>query len=561
MTGGLQLPLTPLARAEAQPSERHGVVYTRPWVAELILDLAGYRSDEDLVRRFAVEPAAGDGAFLRPMVIRLVASCRRQGLPLHAIAGSLRAYEVDRSTAATTRAAIAALLIDLGVPASVAEALAHGWVQCGDYLLEWHAAPPADFVIGNPPYIRLEDVPESLGAAYRAMYHTMAGRADIYVGFFQAALSQLKPGGVCGFICADRWMLNHYGTELRRLITGSYSLDIVIGMNQADAFQSRVSAYPAITIIRNVAQGPVIVASATEEAGTDGAVGRAAVLRASATNPGVTPPPRGLRAARVDQWFSGGDPWPQTSPDRLALLRRLESQFGPLEDSHTDTRVFIGVATGADDVFITRDATIVEQSRLLPLAMAHDTKAGTVRWSGHHLVNPWESDGRLVDLAGYPRLRAYFEQHRPVIATRHIAQKNPHQWYRTIDRVHHGLTSTPKLYLPDIKGVIHPVLDDGATYPHHNLYVIYASGWDMEVLGGLLLSSVAQFFIECYAVRMRGGWLRFQAQYLRRIRVPCPAAISPDLKAQLKAAFRARDVALADAVAFQLYRLAAIPKE
>jgi hypothetical protein len=39
----------------------------------------------------------------------------------------------------------------------------------------------------------------------------MRGRADIYVAFYQAALLQLKPRGVCAYICADRWMLNDYG--------------------------------------------------------------------------------------------------------------------------------------------------------------------------------------------------------------------------------------------------------------------------------------------------------------------------------------------------------------
>ncbi len=123
------------------------------------------------------------------------------------------------------------------------------------------------------------------------------------------------------------------------------------------------------------------------------------------------------------------------------------------------------------------------------------------------------------------------------------------------------MTAQPKLYLPDIKGVIHPVLDSGGTYPHHNLYVVQSDGWDIEVLGGLLLSSVAQFFVECYAVRMRGGWLRFQAQYLRRIRVPHPGSIPRKTAEQLRTAFRTRDLVLADAAAFGLYGIDEIPKE
>jgi len=36
-------------------SEPKGVVYTRGWVVDLILDLAGYRASEDLAARYAVE--------------------------------------------------------------------------------------------------------------------------------------------------------------------------------------------------------------------------------------------------------------------------------------------------------------------------------------------------------------------------------------------------------------------------------------------------------------------------------------------------------------------------
>jgi hypothetical protein len=92
-----------------------------------------------------------------------------------------------------------------------------------------------------------------------------------------------------------------------------------------------------------------------------------------------------------------------------------------------------------------------------------------------------------------------------------------------------------------MKAHIHPVLEPGGCYPHHNLYYVVSDEWDMEVLGGILLSRVAQAFIEAYCVRMRGGTLRFQAQYLRMIRVPRPDQISIGQKDALRTAFRARD--------------------
>jgi hypothetical protein len=325
-------------------------------------------------------------------------------------------------------------------------------------------------------------------------------------------------------------------------------VDVVIEMHTADAFHDEVDAYPAITVIRRQRQGRVIVASAGTEVDAVPSTILAASLRKE-PNGNNADLPVGLRTARVDTWFKGSDPWPCHSPEQLALLRRLEEHFAPLEGS---ARVGIGVATGNDSVFITKDRSLVESSRLLKLAMAKDIGRGTMNWSGHYLVDPWDSEG-LVRLEGYPRLSDYFEKHRVALKQRHTAIKSAHGWYKTIDRVSHALTDRPKLYIADIRNRLDPVLDSGETYPHHNLYFIESDEWDLEELGGLLISAVGQFFVECYGVRMRGGYLRFQAQYLRRIRVPDRKTISGSHRTELVKAFRERDRELATQVALTIY--------
>ena len=327
-TPAVQLTFHPTAQAQTPLlTEKHGVVYTKIWVVDLILDLAGYTTDQDLAASFAVEPAAGEGAFLIAMVQRLIASCRRHARPIADAASALLAYELDDTAAELTRSSVQQTLVDLDVPAADADQLVRGWIRTGDYLFDAPTMPAADFVIGNPPYIRLEDMDDSVAAAYRNMYRTMKGRADIYVPFFEAALRQLKPNGVCAFICADRWMLNQYGAELRRFVTTSYRVETVIEMHTAEAFLSDVSAYPAVTIIRRAAQGPVVVARATrtaEEAGPSTLSCWLQQVRTGRAN-GVTP--TGMRAARVEHWFQDTDPWPVVSPERLALLKYLEDAF------------------------------------------------------------------------------------------------------------------------------------------------------------------------------------------------------------------------------------------
>ena len=56
------------------PAREAGVVYTKPWMVELVLDLAGYLPEKRLAELVALEPSAGDGAFLSAMVRRLVES-------------------------------------------------------------------------------------------------------------------------------------------------------------------------------------------------------------------------------------------------------------------------------------------------------------------------------------------------------------------------------------------------------------------------------------------------------------------------------------------------------
>ena len=91
--------------APARASEKRGAVYTKPRITELILDMAGYKVRGNLAAKFAVEPAAGEGAFLVPMAIRLIRSARSKGREPLECRDSLLAYELDQGSADITRAA------------------------------------------------------------------------------------------------------------------------------------------------------------------------------------------------------------------------------------------------------------------------------------------------------------------------------------------------------------------------------------------------------------------------------------------------------------------------
>lgn len=526
--------------------EERGAIFTKREVVDFILDLTGYIEAAPLTEYRLLEPSFGDGDFLLPAVDRLLAAAARDGKQnVEALAPAIRAVELHRATYDCTRALLAKRLLERGISRQDAARLCDVWLMQGDFLL---ADQPTGFthVVGNPPYVRQESIPDVLMSEYRKRFKTIYDRADIYVPFIERSLALLAKGGKLGFICADRWMKNKYGKKLRELVSKHYALTTYVDMYGVDAFHVEVSAYPAITVIEKAKGGATRVFARP-------AIDSKA-LKALAADLTAAKLPKKTTVREIENVTVGSGPWVLDSFDELALVRRIEVQFPALEDA--GCKVGIGVATGADKAFIGDFGNLdVELSRKLPLVMTRDILEGHVAWRGKGIVNPFGDDGKLVDLEDYPKLRAYLEERKEQIADRHVAEKNPRGWYRTIDRIYPELTYRKKLLIPDIKGDASIVYEKGELYPHHNLYFITSDEWDMQALQAVMRSGIARLFVALYCTRMRGGYLRFQAQYLRKIRIPKWSDVSADLRQRLANYAETNDRHALNEIVSELYGL------
>lgn len=526
--------------------EERGAIFTRREVVEFILDLTGYTEDAPLTEYRLLEPSCGDGDFLLPAIDRLLAAAKRDGkLAYQPLAHAIRAVELHRATYEGTRALVATRLRQSGLSAEDTARLCDAWLYQGDFLLaEFELA--FTHVIGNPPYVRQEAIPDILMAEYRMRYKTIYDRADIYVPFIERSLSLLSQSGKLGFICADRWMKNKYGRKLRELVSKDYALTTYVDMYGVDAFHAEVSAYPAITVIEKASGDTTRVFSRPAVDAT--------FLKSLAAELAAPKLPKKSQVREIRNVTAGGEPWVLDSFDELALVRRLEAQFPAVEDA--GCKVGIGVATGADKAFIGDFESLdVEPSRKLPLVMTRDILRGHVAWRGKGIINPFGDDGKLVDLEHFPKLRAYLEERKEQIAGRHVAEKNPRGWYRTIDRIYPELTYREKLLIPDIKGDASIVYEEGKLYPHHNLYFITSDEWDVHALQAVMRSGIARLFVSLYCTRMRGGYLRFQAQYLRKIRIPQWRDVSADLRRRLADYAETKDRHALNEIVSELYGL------
>jgi hypothetical protein len=522
---------------------QRGGIYTKSEVVDFILDLVAYEATTDLTTRRILEPSCGAGDFLERIVQRLLCSARNFNKPFSDLAPCIRAVDVGTKPLEEAKAKITCILVDHGASPSEICSLLSAWFTQADFLMNPF---PCGFthIVGNPPYIRQEDLPKSLLDLYRRSFATMYDRADIYVAFFERSLGLLNEGGKLGFICSDRWMKNKYGGPLRDLVSSHFHLETHVDLTNCPAFHSEVVAYPAVTII-----------SKTE--GTDTAV----AYRPEISNKALSALVPALRKESTHKDVSvatdvaiAHEPWLLENLPRLSVIRQLEKRFPSIEAA--GCKISIGVATGADSVYIGDASKLdVEDDARLPLATTRDIANGSINWKGKYVLNPFNEDGSLLDLSTHPKLAAYLEIHKERIMARNVAKKNPAKWFRTIDRIYPALTSRPKLLIPDIKGNAHVVYEAGELYPHHNLYYVTSENWDLRALQAVLLSKITQAFIATYSLRMRGDFLRYQAQYLRRLRLPAWREVPEALRSKLTLAGLNGDIFQADSAARELYGL------
>jgi len=533
--------LAPEIAAWEQSESDKGQIYTRPEVVEFMLTVMGLNTLDDFRNARILEPSCGEGEFVVAIVERLInLSIKRPAVKQ--IAHKLLAVDLMASSLEIAKKKVGRLLEARGYSKIEVTSLLNQWFLSTDFLLA-RITPNFTHVIGNPPYVRVENIPKTLLNEYRRRFSTMTDRADLYVPFYEKSLSLLKNGGRLSFICTDRWTKNTYGKSLRRLINDAYGLELFIDLYGVDAFEKDVMTYPAITQINKGKCEHTVLKHETTFSGEE------ANEVLSAINGGVT-------SLQVRKAIVNNDkPWLLGSSDQVALIYKLEKRFPLLED--TGCKVFIGAATGSNKVYIVdsdHEGSKIEKERLLPVVTANELKSGSIVWREKYLINTYDKNG-VINLNDYPKLSSYLSSHKKELCNRHVAKKDGAKWFKTIDRVYEERAKMEKLLIPDISSVPIVLYDRGEYHPNNSIYYICSEKWDLHALRVVLLSSVTKLFISTYSTKIAKGYLRFQAQHLRKLRLPDWNSINPSLQQYLVKAGKNNDIDSFTKLTCEVYQL------
>jgi len=105
-----------------------------------------------------------------------------------------------------------------------------------------------DIVIANPPYVRISGIMEDEDKLIRSLYSTVFGHYDLYIPFFEKAISHLNSKGILTFITPNKYLIKRYANKLRPFILNNTHIAELIDTSKARTFDD-VSVYPVISIL------------------------------------------------------------------------------------------------------------------------------------------------------------------------------------------------------------------------------------------------------------------------------------------------------------------------
>ena len=267
-----------------------------------------------------------------------------------------------------------------------------------------------DIVIGNPPYIQLQNNSGELGKLYAPCgYQSFASTGDIYCLFYERGWQLLKKSGHLCYITSNKWMRAGYGEKLRSFLATKTNPQLLIDFGGVKVFES-ATVDTNILLFEKGANAHKTLCAVTNKQNKDSLKQLSVFVQQQGTF--------------CD--FPGGDSWVILSPIEQSIKRKIEAVGTPLKD--WDINIYRGVLTGYNEAFIIssekRDEILSnckseeEKKRtdelIRPILRGRDIKRYGYEWANLWLINTHNGvKGRIprIRIEDYPAVKAHLDMY------------------------------------------------------------------------------------------------------------------------------------------------------
>ncbi len=407
-----------------------------------------------------------------------------------------------------------------------------------------------DAVIGNPPYVKLQNFVKvnadmaawlTSGSSGEAPYRsTGTGNFDLYLPFIEKGLDLLGPNGRMGYIAPSLWPTLEYGAGLRGLVAEGRHLEKWIDFRSFQVFEE-ATVYTAIQIFSKAPVEAVRLAFA----------GDGDLSRIDWSDPELTLPYAAL--ARPS------DPWLIAPAPVRALVERLGREGRRLDQPDNTRGIIVGIQTSADHIFhlkrlgpgrfsytpqerrtirgkvkLVKLAPVevaLEDAVMKPLVSGVEVKRFIEPATDTYLLFPY-----CVDASGarswtpeemasqFPKAWAYLKQFESDLRKRDGGKTNTDlKWFGYVYPKNLDKQEVPKLLVPRLVARLGCYIDESRHFYCDNVDVggvVPNRNEDLWFIGGVLNAPVSATIFDWLSKPFRGDYKSANKQFIAPLPIP-----------------------------------------
>ena len=401
-----------------------------------------------------------------------------------------------------------------------------------------------DIVIGNPPYIQLQNNGGELAQLYENRgYETLARTGDIYCLFYERGWQILKQGGHVCFITSNKWMRAGYGDKTRGFFANKTNPMLLIDFAGVKIFESATVDTNILLFSKSNNSKQTICAVADKQ-----------------NNNCIKNLSDFVQQQHSVCEFATSESWVILSPIEQSIKRKIEAVGTPLKD--WDINIYRGVLTGYNDAFIissekrneilancqTEDERQRTAELIRPILRGRDIKRYGYVDNGLYLINTHNGvRGRIprIKIEDYPAVKAHLDQYWDKIEKRADQGDTP---YNLRNCAYLEDFSRPKIVWGNLNlQASFAFVEDNSFINAPSPMIVPASIY----LLGVLNSKLADYYIRKLGVTRNGGYFEYKPMFVEQLPIP----VDCELKTSIECAVLAQKEQQIDNYVYLIYGL------
>ena len=336
-----------------------------------------------------------------------------------------------------------------------------------------------DIVIGNPPYIQLQNNGGELAKIYQGYgFKGFARTGDIYCLFYERGYQLLREGGHLCYITSNKWMRAGYGEKIRGFLAHNTNPILLVDFAGIKVFEGATVDTNILLFSKEKNEGKTLSVSLTK----DVQLGRGELCQY-------------VQQHATPSAFTSSESWVILSPIEQSIKRKIEAVGKPLKD--WDIQINYGIKTGCNEAFIIDEAKRAEilsncqsdderkrtEAIIRPILRGRDIRRYGYDWAGLYIIGTFPA--LKLDIESYPSLKQYFldfgYDRLKQTGDKGARKKTSNQWFEIQDSISYWEEfEKPKIVFAELSDRAKFYYDNQGMYPDKTNFII--TGDSIELL-------------------------------------------------------------------------------